>query len=507
MFNSRSLVFQDLSRMLRLFAVSTSREVARLTFNRARVPSSDLFFFRQNWEMKSKSSVCDDAACGRQRIVGRSAHLWSSPCRRFAGPYFLFDGRQQSRLMVDSRIFVSEGAAAGFSFFFAPRVSFSSPNVFYGRPNWDQSNHMRRKHLSATRLFLEYICISPSNILVQARSRCPNDGMGQPGWSRMGGLMDGRVERVERRFAMDDEHRRRRRGGSSRSSRAALMALTLSVPLDHAGAFSPARGDSVPTPSAFVASSRVNNVSTTSQSRFVRRRTSQSSPSSPTAMQSTLTSASVEDLLDRWYDDSSSIKCPFFRRRVADAIDDCSMLLQFLIIRHKSLPFVSDLLLGGDGVDGRTAAREQQAFTAPGCKPLGRHIKRSADGSAQKTRGLSIGEVQERIRNDWLGGSSGEVGYYITGRLDSTIYRDDCLFSGPDPDMPVKGEFPVVNGTLLPPPSNHSGGLTFLSKKVCESTSVPRRSCSTRGRAAPSSSRSSPTGTRASSRSRGGSAA
>lgn len=264
--------------------------------------------------------------------------------------------------------------------------------------------------------------------------------------------MDGRVERVERRFAMDDEHRRRRRGGSSRSSRAALMALTLSVPLDHAGAFSPARGDSVPTPSAFVASSRVNDVPTTSQSRLARRRTSQSSPSSPTAMQSTLTSASVEDLLDRWYDDSSSIKCPFFRRRVADAIDDCSMLLQFLIIRHKSLPFVSDLLLGGDGVDGRTAAREQQAFTAPGCKPLGRHIKRSADGSAQKTRGLSIGEVQERIRNDWLGGSSGEVGYYITGRLDSTIYRDDCLFSGPDPDMPVKGEFPVVNGTLLPPP-------------------------------------------------------
>lgn len=29
--------------------------------------------------------------------------------------------------------------------------------------------------------------------------------------------------------------------------------------------------------------------------------------------------------------------------------------------------------------------------------------------------------------------------YYITGRLSSEIYRDDCLFDGPDPDVPVKG--------------------------------------------------------------------
>ena len=49
-FNSRSLVFQDLSRMLRLFAVSTSREVARLTSIGLEFRSPDLFFFRQNWE-------------------------------------------------------------------------------------------------------------------------------------------------------------------------------------------------------------------------------------------------------------------------------------------------------------------------------------------------------------------------------------------------------------------------------------------------------------------------
>ena len=31
------------------------------------------------------------------------------------------------------------------------------------------------------------------------------------------------------------------------------------------------------------------------------------------------------------------------------------------------------------------------------------------------------------------------IGYYITGMLTKSIYRDDCFFDGPDPDMPVRG--------------------------------------------------------------------
>eukprot|EP00980_Cylindrotheca_fusiformis_P028034 scaffold22577_cov122-Cylindrotheca_fusiformis.AAC.13 len=30
-------------------------------------------------------------------------------------------------------------------------------------------------------------------------------------------------------------------------------------------------------------------------------------------------------------------------------------------------------------------------------------------------------------------------GYYITGKLTTAIYRDDCLFDGDDPDQPIKG--------------------------------------------------------------------
>ncbi|KAL9184565.1 hypothetical protein ACHAXT_012535 [Thalassiosira profunda] len=137
------------------------------------------------------------------------------------------------------------------------------------------------------------------------------------------------------------------------------------------------------------------------------------------------------DRLDGLYDKAQGIKCPFFRRRAADVIDGAAMMMRFLLIRHKSLPLVSDLFLG----DGETSA-----FSAPGCKPLGRHVQRHADGSVRKARGLPLAEVARRLGTDWTGGTAGEDrGYYITGRLDSTIYRDDCLFVGPDPDMPVRG--------------------------------------------------------------------
>jgi len=135
--------------------------------------------------------------------------------------------------------------------------------------------------------------------------------------------------------------------------------------------------------------------------------------------------------LDGLYDKSSSIKCPFFRRRAADAIDNTAMLFNFLLIRHKSLPWISDILADPN--------YSPELFSCPGCKPYGRHIKRLADGTAEKTRHLSLAAVEDRIHNDWVGGVTEKRGYYITGKLDSTIYTDDCLFRSPDPDMPVRG--------------------------------------------------------------------
>jgi hypothetical protein len=110
--------------------------------------------------------------------------------------------------------------------------------------------------------------------------------------------------------------------------------------------------------------------------------------------------------LDELYSRSISIKCPFFRRRAADALDSLEMIVKFLIIRHKSLDLLPPL----------------------GCRPA---------TTLEKQKHLSLDQIKNILHDDWHAHNG--KGYYITGKLTTTIYRDDCLFDGPDPDMPVKG--------------------------------------------------------------------
>lgn len=131
----------------------------------------------------------------------------------------------------------------------------------------------------------------------------------------------------------------------------------------------------------------------------------------PRAFGSVLTSSAtpfevwLSDQLEDMYSTSLTIKCPFFRRRSADILDALDMVCRFLIIRHKSL----DLPLG--------------------C--------RATLLTKEKTPHLHVDEIFYKILGDWKPETN--KGYYITGRLNSTIYRDDCFFDGPDPDMPVRG--------------------------------------------------------------------
>lgn len=185
------------------------------------------------------------------------------------------------------------------------------------------------------------------------------------------------------------------------------------------------------------------------------------SSSTPSPIQVSKSILRFYSKLDELYTRSTSIKCPFLRRRIADAIDGTAMMLQFLLIRHKSLPLLSDLFLD-TGSTSATAAESDTSTTtttttaihqidaptswatllsAPGCKPLGRHILRHPNSPLSlKSTHLPLSDVASRIHRDWTGGTTGpNKGYYITGKLDSTIYRDDCLFTGPDPDMPVRG--------------------------------------------------------------------
>lgn len=131
--------------------------------------------------------------------------------------------------------------------------------------------------------------------------------------------------------------------------------------------------------------------------------------------------SSLNDLDSMYTQASSTIKCPFFRRRAADTIDNLAMILRFLVVRHKTL--LGDIPLF--------------ELEVPGCKAVGRHVTVHSDGSVIKHCHLSLDSLGQIIQEDWS--TLNHKGYYITGRLNSTIYKDDCLFDGPDPDMPVRG--------------------------------------------------------------------
>ena len=127
--------------------------------------------------------------------------------------------------------------------------------------------------------------------------------------------------------------------------------------------------------------------------------------------------------LDAMYSKSLRIKCPFFRRRATDSVDGLASVFQFICARHKSLPI---LILPGT----------QQIISS----------------TALKQTGLSIDAIAEIIKRDWKSQAnirdltSGK-GYYITGKLTREIYRDDCFFDGPDPDMPVTGLKKYISST------------------------------------------------------------
>ena len=116
--------------------------------------------------------------------------------------------------------------------------------------------------------------------------------------------------------------------------------------------------------------------------------------------------------MDLWYSRSLSIKCPFLKRRTSDLLDGLDMMMRFLVIRHKSLDLIGP---------------------PPSCRSI----------RLPKLLGTTLEERMAIIRHDWRPETN--KGYYITGRLNTTLYRDDCLFDGPDPDMPVRGLRKYIN--------------------------------------------------------------
>lgn len=112
--------------------------------------------------------------------------------------------------------------------------------------------------------------------------------------------------------------------------------------------------------------------------------------------------------IEQWYEVALAHKCPFLRRRSTDFMDTLELLVRQGLVRPKNLPLI--------GVPNGLRGDER---------------------THQKTKHLSLDEVAAVLRRDWKEDS--RKGYYVTGRLTPAIYRDDCFFDGPDPDMPVRG--------------------------------------------------------------------
>ena len=162
--------------------------------------------------------------------------------------------------------------------------------------------------------------------------------------------------------------------------------------------------------------------------------------------------------MDRWYQQSQEKKCPFIRRRSGDFLDNVETMIKHTMIRKDrwhlmgppqacrdpSDPFnfvIVDTTSISPATSHRIATRKDEHrslstssyHTAP---PTHTNKKKT---KCKKQRGLSITQLEEILRKDWRADSERNKGYYVTGRLTTEIYRNDCYFDGPDPDMPIRG--------------------------------------------------------------------
>ena len=99
--------------------------------------------------------------------------------------------------------------------------------------------------------------------------------------------------------------------------------------------------------------------------------------------------------MEEWYRQALAIKCPFLRRRASDFLDALDTVMRNGLLRDPSR--------------------------------MGPPLAFQCEGDVcNKLLGISLTDLETVIRNDWR--EDTKKGYYITGRLTTGAYRDDCLF-------------------------------------------------------------------------------
>lgn len=111
--------------------------------------------------------------------------------------------------------------------------------------------------------------------------------------------------------------------------------------------------------------------------------------------------SAVDVRLATAHEQAQAVPCPFFRRRFTDTVESAQLVMRWVHARHKSLPI------------------EQPAIPLP--------------FAGDKLEHLALTALADVLREDFGRHA------YVNGRLTRAVYDDDCLFDGPDPDMPVRG--------------------------------------------------------------------
>ena len=115
----------------------------------------------------------------------------------------------------------------------------------------------------------------------------------------------------------------------------------------------------------------------------------------------------------RLNEQSSDIRCPFWRTRAYDALESALAVANFVAARHRSI------------LDRPWLPGSERSLFEPLSLPV--------TSLGPKTTGMALEAVMDVVRRDYEEGQ-----YYVTGRLSQNVYDDSCFFDSPDPDMPVR---------------------------------------------------------------------
>lgn len=152
----------------------------------------------------------------------------------------------------------------------------------------------------------------------------------------------------------------------------------------------------------------------------------------------------IIDTFEIKYQEALSMHCPFLRRRLTDIYDTIDTVLRKHIYRSYIVNHVLDVPPSiRCSNDNNVNESEVDNNNNNNVLMKKKKVSSNSNVSCSKLFHLSINEMISIIQNDYS--KHNNKGYYITGKVNTAIYRNDCYFNSPDPDMPIIGLNKYIN--------------------------------------------------------------